>query len=161
MSLIHKINFKKYGERGHLQQPLFYTNEFFFLFQQLIEARLEEGEPFADNLVSDKFMVLCFERYLKLIPLLKKEDEEDKENKIQEEGFINHQKEIEKVLEWGNSVLYLYLQQEHLENLDAEFLICLLESILYVSDNMITINFVDCMFHFKIAHFSLKLLDTS
>lgn len=133
--------------------------------QTLIENRLEQAEPFAEDLVSDEFLIICFRRYVKLIPLFREDGgKEEGENLSQNETdveTINHQKEIENVLEWGDNVLYPLLQNEALEEAQLKLITTILEDILYVSDNMIIIHLVNNAFHFKIGRFVLKLLSTS
>lgn len=88
-------------------------------------------------------------------------NEEDKENTDENkssEGLINHQKEIEDVLEWGDSFLYPLLQNDQIGETEKDLVVTLLEDILYVSDNMVIVHFVNNWFHFKLGRFTLKLL---
>lgn len=159
---------------------LFDLWKFMSRVQQLIATRLNQGEPFAEELVSDQFLHLCFRRYVKFIPLLKGESgklaEEEKEEKSRNnetndvvnatdsssisDKVINHQKEIEKVIDWSENVLYPLLEQD-LDEADAELVTNLLNDVLYVSDNMITIHLVNSFFYIKVGHFILKLLKTN
>ena len=132
---------------------------------------MDKGEPFDEDIVSDQFIKLCFRRYVKLIPLLKEDDggggDDDRdEKKVKNSGdknedvFINHQKEMENLLEWSNNVLYPLLEDDTLDESDFDLIASIINDILYVSDNMITIHLVNNMFHFKMAHFAIKLLNT-
>ncbi|KAK6635862.1 hypothetical protein RUM44_001116 [Polyplax serrata] len=169
IAAIHILNMllkKEYAKLSILKKnykELFHLWKFMSRIRQLIEVRIEQGEPFCEELVSDEFLRICFRRYVKLIPLLKEDssNEEDKENTDENkssEGLINHQKEIEDVLEWGDSFLYPLLQNDQIGETEKDLVVTLLEDILYVSDNMVIVHFVNNWFHFKLGRFTLKLL---
>lgn len=98
--------------------------------------------------------------------MLKADKEEDKSQNDdtneseKQENTIHHQKEIEKIIEWSENVLFPLLEQDSDET-DVDLVIKLLNDILFVADNMIIIRAVNSMFYFKLGHFILKLLNTS
>ncbi|KAL0269161.1 UNVERIFIED_CONTAM: hypothetical protein PYX00_006980 [Menopon gallinae] len=142
---------------------LFELWKFMSRIKKIIETRLEQGEPYEDELVSDTFIKICFKRYVKLIPLLK--DQKGVEEEEQEEGdkemCVNYQKEIEDLISWAEDVLYPYLQERtDIEPEDISLIASVYIDILYVADNMIILHVVNRQFYSKITHLILKLLDT-
>lgn len=129
-------------------------------FQKIIETRLEQAEPYENELVSDTFIKLCFERYVKLIPLLKDHKSVEGEEEADQELCVNYQKEIEDLMSWAEDVLYPYLQRTDVEPEDIALVACIYKNILYVADNLIILHIVNRQFYSDITHLILRLLDT-
>lgn len=134
-------------ERGVTRTPTLkknYSNlfEIFNLMdnvKHLINGRLLRGIPYTKELLSDEFLIACYRRYVKLIPLLRREDEPLTEE--EREGFVDSPEKLRDLVLWIQDDLIPLLHTE--EPADLPLITLCINDVLEMCESMLKVNYID------------------